>query len=82
MKTLTVYTKPGCSHCVAAKDFLQRNNIAFTEIDAIQTEGVIDMLRNKGFKTMPVIYAGDRYIGGASAVTKMRKEEILELLEE
>lgn len=82
MKTLTVYTKPGCSHCVTAKEHLRKNDIEFAEIDAVATEGALDFLRNSGFKTMPVIFAGDRYIGGAAVVTKMRKEEILELLEE
>lgn len=83
MKTLIVYTKPGCVHCVAAKEYLTSLDIPFKEVDAVATPGVRDMLVAAGHKTMPVIYADDQVFvhGGNAALRTMRKEEILERLQ-
>ncbi len=31
MSDVTIYTKPGCPYCVAAKDDLQQRSISYTE---------------------------------------------------
>lgn len=56
MKKITVYSKPGCPACVAAKNTLKAHGMGFTEIvigEAITREQVIAMFPNQ--KTVPII---------------------------
>jgi glutaredoxin-like protein NrdH len=82
MKTLTVYTKPGCQYCAAAKQYLNDNGIDYNEIDITLQEDKADWLRNQGFKSLPVIFAGDEPLvnGGWTTLKTMRKHEIMERL--
>jgi glutaredoxin len=82
MKTLTLYTKPGCQYCTAAKQYLDQNGINYNEVDVTQHEDKIEWLRNQGFKTLPVIFAGEEPLinGGWNALKTMRKHEIIERL--
>jgi glutaredoxin len=82
MKKLTVYTKPGCQYCAAAKQYLNDNDIEYDEIDITLNEDKADWLRNQGVRTLPVIYAGDTPLinGGWNALKTMRKHEIMERL--
>jgi glutaredoxin len=82
MKILTVYTKPGCQYCVAAKTYLDENSIDYVEIDITLNEDKADWLRSQGHKSLPVIYAGDQPLvnGGWNVLKTMRKNEIIERL--
>lgn len=82
MKTLTVYTKPGCQYCSAAKQYLNDNGIDYVEVDITLHEDKVDFLRSQGHKTLPVIYVGDEPLinGGWSTLKTMRKHEIMERL--
>ncbi len=82
MKTLTIYTKPGCQYCTAAKQYLDQNGINYNEVDVTQHEDKIEWLRNQGFKTLPVIFAGEEPLinGGWNTLKTMRKHEIIERL--
>lgn len=82
MKVLTVYTKPGCQYCAAAKTYLNENEIEYVEIDITLNEDKIEWLRQQGHKSLPVIYAGDEPLvnGGWNTLKTMRKHEIMERL--
>jgi glutaredoxin-like protein NrdH len=82
MKTLTIYTKPGCQYCAAAKQYLNEQGIAYNEVDITLNEDKADWLRNQGFRSLPVIYAGDEPLinGGWTTLKTMRKHEIMERL--
>jgi glutaredoxin len=82
MKVLTVYTKPGCQYCAAAKTYLNENGIEYVEIDITLNEDKIEWLREKGHKALPVIYVGDEPLvnGGWNTLKTMRKHEIMERL--
>lgn len=82
MKTLTIYTKPGCQYCAAAKQYLNEQGITYNEVDITLNEDKADWLRNQGFKSLPVIFAGDHPLinGGWNALRTMRKHEIMERL--
>ena len=82
MKTLTVYTKPGCQYCAAAKTYLNENGIEYIEIDITLNEDKADWLRSQGHKSLPVIYAGEEPLvnGGWNTLKTMRKQEIMERL--
>lgn len=81
-KTLKIYTKPGCQYCAAAKAYLKENDIAFEEIDITTNEAHADFLRSKGFRTLPVLFAGNEPLvnGGWNVLKTMRKHEIMERL--
>lgn len=83
MKTLTVYTKPGCQYCAAAKAFLAENQIDYVEVNILEDHDKADWLRSQGHKTLPVIYAGDEPLvnGGWNVLRTMRKNEIMERLD-
>lgn len=83
MKTLIVYTKPGCTHCAQAKDYLKGLEIPFTEVDIVANPDVRERLIAAGHKTMPAIYVDDVELvpGGNAALRTMRKDEILERLQ-
>jgi glutaredoxin len=82
MKTLIVYTKPGCSYCANAKDYLKMIGVSFTEIDISKDDAARNKILLAGHKTLPVIYAGEQVLaqGGFTALKTMRKEDILERL--
>jgi glutaredoxin 3 len=82
MKTLTVYTKPGCSYCANAKDYLKMIDIPFTEIDISKDDAARNKILLAGHRTLPVIYAGEQVLahGGFTTLKTMRKEDILERL--
>jgi glutaredoxin-like protein NrdH len=83
MKPITLYTKPGCQYCIAAKTYLKEQGIEFKEIDITLDESVAQFLRDKGFRTLPVIYGCEEPLvnGGWNALKTMRKNEIIERLE-
>ena len=82
MKTLIVYTKPGCSYCANAKEYLKMIDIPFTEIDISKDDAARNKILLAGHKTLPVIYAGEQVLaqGGFTVLKTMRKEDILERL--
>jgi glutaredoxin len=82
MKILTIYTKPGCQYCTAAKAYLTENNIDYVEIDITLHEDKVEWLRSQGHKSLPVIYAGDEPLvnGGWNVLKTMRRNEIMERL--
>lgn len=83
MKSLIVYTKPGCGYCANAKDYLKGLGIIFEEVDITKNNAARERILAAGHKTLPVIYAGDKQLvpGGFTGLKTMRKEEILERLQ-
>ena len=55
-KNITIFSTPTCHFCHAAKDFLNENNVTFTEVDvstdAEQRQQMIEMTGQMG---VPVI---------------------------
>ena len=82
MKTLSIYTKQGCSYCAQAKEHLNKLGITYEEVDVVSTPGARERLLAEGHKTLPVLYAGDQLLvpGGYTTLKTMRKDEILERL--
>lgn len=63
---VTVYTFKICRYCDAAKNLLQRQDIAFTEIlvDSEDSKTRAELQQKSGMKTFPQIFFGDQVIGG------------------
>ena len=66
MPPITMYTKPGCPYCSAAKDLLRKKGASFTEIDIFQEpRRRAEMIQLAGGSTtVPQIFIADRHIGG------------------
>jgi glutaredoxin 3 len=61
MSEATIYTKPGCPYCAAAKDDMQRQGIRYTEhnvkADKSALRQMLDL--NGGRRQVPTIVRGD-----------------------
>ncbi|NBB52924.1 glutaredoxin 3 [Rhizobium sp. CRIBSB] len=83
MPEITVYTKPGCPYCIAAKGLLDRKGAAYTEIvasnDPARKQEMIQ--RSGGRMTFPQVFIGERHIGGSDDLSALdRKGELDPLL--
>ncbi len=57
---VTVYTTPTCGFCKLTKDFLRKNNIAFTEHDvSMDSAKAQEMVEKSGQMGVPVIVVGE-----------------------
>jgi glutaredoxin 3 len=58
---VTLYTKPGCPYCMAARNDLVARGVEFKEIDVTVTPGAEEQLSELTFGTMlvPVIVDED-----------------------
>jgi glutaredoxin 3 len=59
---VTIYTKPGCPYCAAAKTRLQDQSVAYEEIDVTLVEGAREKLLGLtgGRAVVPVIVEGEK----------------------
>ena len=72
-----VYGKPGCPHCVRAKDLLDANGIAYEYRDVVANPRALyemiprvkEHIGERTPVTVPQIWIDSRYVGGADALT-------------
>ena len=65
MKKVVIYTTPTCVYCKAAKDFFNKNNIAFEEYNvATDLEKRKEMVDKSGQLGVPVITVDEEVIVG------------------
>ncbi|HCQ66700.1 MAG TPA: glutaredoxin 3 [Rhodobacteraceae bacterium] len=66
MQAVTIYTKPFCGYCHAAKRLLAHKGVDFTEIDISgNPELRREMIqKTNGRSTVPQIWIGDTHVGG------------------
>lgn len=51
-----IYSSPECEHCLAAKEFLKENHIAFEDKDVLRNrDNANEMIAKSGKKVIPVI---------------------------
>lgn len=66
MVDVTIYTRPGCPYCTAAKSLLSRKGVAFEEINAGATPELrAQMQQRSGRNTFPQIFVGEVHVGGS-----------------
>jgi glutaredoxin 3 len=65
MASITIYTKPTCPYCIAAKTLLRSKGAVFNEI-SIEGDRVaaISLSQRSGRHTVPQIYIDDYHVGG------------------
>jgi glutaredoxin 3 len=78
---LTVYTGSFCGHCMRVLDLLQRRGIEYTEISVEDNPGLRDELAAKnGRRSLPQVYLGERYLGGAEELAALDRSGELDRL--
>lgn len=75
---VTLYTGPGCGHCVRAKNLLTAKGIEFEEINAHEhKEELVERITLAGHpapRTIPQVFVNGKYLpGGADGLTDYLK---------
>ena len=60
--SITVYSRQGCSKCQDLKSFLNMLDIDFYEIDLDSNIDMTEVLREKGFRQLPIINFNDTWL--------------------
>lgn len=67
---VTVYTTGFCGSCLRVTALLARRGIPFTEVSVEDHPGLREqLLARSGRRTLPQVYVGGRYVGGADELT-------------
>ncbi len=75
---ITVYTLPGCPHCVRARALLNRRGLAFRDIDGTETPDFRARLADlTGGVTVPQIVIDGTPIGGADRLARLDRAGVL-----
>lgn len=61
---ITVYTTPGCTQCRMTKRFLDQRGVTYRAVDLTESPGDLEAVLALGYKTAPVICAGDEHWHG------------------
>ena len=73
MAGVTVYTTGFCGYCTQVMALLARHGIAFTEVNVEDHPGLPGkLLAWSGRRTLPQVYVGERYIGGAAELANRK----------
>jgi glutaredoxin 3 len=80
MKNVRIYTTTNCGYCVAAKRLCQQKGIPFEEIDLTHNYDLRQKLseENGFYRTVPMIFIGDQFIGGFTELDHLRKTGALD----
>ena len=66
---VTVYTTDFCGYCLRVKSLLERQGIAYTEVNVADHPGLREkLLEMSGRRTLPQVYVGERFVGGADEI--------------
>ncbi len=80
MAAVTIYTTQYCGFCFAAKRLLTELEIDFDEVELDTDLELRSRLsqENGGWRTVPMIFLGDRFIGGYSELSQLNASGELE----
>ena len=83
MPAVTVYTGSFCGYCLQVKALLERRGIPYTERSVEDEPDLREkLLARSGRRTLPQVYVGERYIGGADELAALdRRGELLKLMQ-
>lgn len=72
MKNVTIYTTQYCPHCSRAKNILKMKNVFFQEVDLTNDDKRREELQDEtGWMTVPMIFIGEKFIGGADDLVEL-----------
>ncbi len=62
--TITIYTRKDCIQCFATKRAMESRGITFEMVDLDNHPESVNTLREKGFRQLPVVVAGEESWSG------------------
>lgn len=83
MSKVVIYTTSTCPYCSAAKNLFKSMNVEYEEINLDGKDALRAQLsqENKGWRTVPMIFINDKFMGGFDDVNKLYKSgELLKLI--
>ncbi len=82
MKGITIYTKDLCPYCDRAKALLTSLGVSFSEVNLEdQPELRAELSEKHHWRTVPMIIAGEKFLGGFDDILALhRRGELLPLL--
>ena len=82
MATIKIYTTPICSFCTAAKRLLASKPYSYEEVDVSLDPALRQQLseENGGFRTVPMIFIGGRFIGGYEELKALDSKGKLDMM--
>jgi glutaredoxin 3 len=80
MQEIIVYTTPVCGYCQAAKRLLSQRGLGYREVDLARDPELRQKLSddNAGYRTVPMIFIGDEFIGGYTELADLDRQGQLE----
>ena len=57
---IKVYSKHNCVQCEMTKEFLKQNKVEFEEINVDENEEALEIIKEKGFKNLPVVIVSNK----------------------
>ena len=63
---VVIYTTPGCTYCLKAKQYFRQQHIAYTEYDITTDVNARKRFQEMGGRGVPVILVGKRRMNGFS----------------
>ncbi len=81
MSNIRIYTTPGCVYCVLAKQLLMSLGATYQEIDLrSQPELRMDLQEAHNWWSVPMIFFGEKFMGGYDDINRLHQRGELELL--
>ncbi len=79
MQKIRVYTTSVCPYCIQAKRLLQQLNLDYEEINLENDQTLRLQLsaENNGWRTVPMIFVGETFIGGYNELVALHKQNAL-----
>lgn len=70
-----MYTTPYCGYCVAARRLVMRRGYPYEEIDLSEDYGLRQQISKRagGYRTVPMIFIDDVFIGGYDELSAMER---------
>lgn len=76
-----IYTSEYCAYCRAAKALLDRKGLEYSEIDLTGNHELrIEISQKHNWRTVPVIYINNEFVGGFDQLMEMERSGKLDEL--
>lgn len=82
MSQVVIYTTSSCPYCTAAKNLFKNLGVSYEEINLDGNDALRAKLsqENNGYRTVPMIFINNNFMGGFDDINKLhQKNELLKL---
>lgn len=82
MSEIQIYTTNTCGYCHAAKDLLAKKGYDFQEVDVSRDPQTRQAASERagGYRTVPMIFIGEHFVGGFTELAGLIKNNQLDPL--